>query len=293
MPEKMTGSTVPRRQLGRNLRELRTEAGLTVRGAAQLLEWSEAKVWRIETGQSALRSHDVATMCRIYGAGPGVTEGLMGLAKETKARGWWHAYGDVIPEYFDVYIGLEGAASDIATYQAELVPGLLQTEDCARALIKIDNPGVDEEEIDKRVHVRMARQGAIRRATDPLQLHVILNESIIRRPLAGHSLWAAQLDHLAQTAELPNISLRVVPFTAGFHFGVLSGSFVILRFAANGGRDSEPPTVYADGFTGALYLDKPHEVGRYTEAFDSIRRVSCDEAASRNLIHQAAEELRQ
>ena len=294
MPEKMTGSTVPRRQLGRNLRELRTEAGLTVRGAAQLLEWSEAKVWRIETGQSALRSHDVATMCRIYGAGPDVTQGLMGLAKETKARGWWHAYGDVIPEYFDVYIGLEGAATEISWYEAELVPGLLQTEDCARALINADHPDESDEEIGKRVHVRMARQGAIRRVTDPLQLHVLLNESIIRRPLAGHSLWAAQLDHLAQTAELPNVSLRVVPFTAGFHFGLLTGPFEILRFPANGdGRDSEPPTVYADGFTGALYLDKPHEVGRYTEAFENIWNASLDESSSRNLIHQAAEELRQ
>lgn len=294
MPEEMTGSTVPRRQLGRNLRELRTESGLTVRSAAQLLEWSETKIWRVETGQSSLRSHDVATMCRIYGARPDLAEALMGLAKETKARGWWHAYGDVVPEYFDVYIGLEGAAREIATYQAELVPGLLQTEDCARALIKIDNPGVDDQEIDKRVHVRMARQSAVRRTTDPLQLHVILNESIIRRPLASRILWAAQLDHLAQTAELPNVSLRVVPFTSGFHFGVLSGPFVILRFPANGdGRDSEPPTVYADGFTGALYLDKPHEIDRYTQAFNNIRHVSCDEAASRNLIHQAAEELRQ
>ncbi len=126
-----TGSTVPRRQLGRYLRDLRNRARLPVRAAAERLEWSEAKIWRIETGQSALRSLDVETMCRIYGAPVDITEGLMGLAKETKARGWWHAYGEVIPEDFDVYIGLEEAASHISWYESELVPGLLQTEDYA------------------------------------------------------------------------------------------------------------------------------------------------------------------
>ena len=253
MPEKMTGSTVPRRQLGRNLRELRTEGGLTVRGAAQLLEWSEAKVWRIETGQSALRSHDVATMCRIYGARPDITEALMGLAKETKARGWWHAYGDVIPEWFDVYIGLEGAASQISSYEAELIPGLLQTADYARVLIKADHPDDADEEIDRRVHLRMTRQALVRRATAPPAMHIAVGESILRTPVGGPAVMAAQLDRLAEASELPNMSLRVIPFAAAFHLGLLTGPFVMLRFPANGdGRDSEPPTVFQDGFTGAL-----------------------------------------
>ncbi len=113
MPEETTGSTVPRMQLGRYLRELRQQQRLTVRAAAERLEWSEAKIWRIETGQVSLRSLDVEAMCRIYGATADLTEALMGLAKETKARGWWHSYGDVIPEGFDVYIGLEEAAASL------------------------------------------------------------------------------------------------------------------------------------------------------------------------------------
>ena len=121
-----TGSTVPRRQLGRYLRELRDRQRITVKTAAEKLEWSETKVWRIETGQTSLRSHDVELMCRIYAASADLTEALMGLAKETKAKGWWHAYGDVIPEGFDIYIGLEEAASELAAYQPELVP------DCSR-----------------------------------------------------------------------------------------------------------------------------------------------------------------
>ncbi len=289
-----TGSTVPRRQLGRYLRELRGSQRITVKSAAELLEWSEAKIWRIETGQTSLRSLDVRQMCEVYGAPADLTEALMGLAKETKARGWWQAFGDVIPEWFDVYVGLEEAAAEISWYESELVPGLLQTEEYARVLIEADNPGVDEQEIDRRVQVRVQRQALVQRATAPLKLRVVLNEGVLHRPVGGPQVMAAQLDRLAEAGELANISLRVVPFSAGFHRGVLSGPFEILRFPQNGdGTDSEPPTVYADGFTGALYLDKPHEVGRYAEAFGSITQTSLDEPSSASLIHQAAEELRQ
>jgi transcriptional regulator with XRE-family HTH domain len=293
MAVETTGSTVPRRQLGRYLRELRNGQRLTVRAAAERLEWSEAKMWRIETGQTSLRSLDVEAMCKIYGAPADLTEALMGLARETKARGWWHAYGDVIPEGFDVYIGLEEAASQLSWYEPELVPGILQTEGYARTLIQTHNRGVGEEEISRRVHVRMARQPLIRRATAPLQLQVALNEAILRRPVGGLPVMAEQLEQLVQVSGLPNVSLRVAPFSAGAHPGVMSGPFVILRFPAGGdGRDSEPATVYKDGFTGALYLDKPSEVQRYTQAFGSIRDVCLDEDASRSLIQQAAEELR-
>ena len=232
-------------------------------------------------------------MCKIYAAPVGLTEALMGLARETKARGWWHAYGDVIPEGFDVYIGLEEAASQLGWYESELVPGLLQTEAYARTLIGADNPGVDDEEISRRVHVRMARQPLVRRATSPLQLQVALNEGILRRPVGGQRIMAEQLGRLAEVSELANVSLRVVPFSAGLHPGLMSGPFVILRFPLNGdGRESEPATVYIDEFTGALYLDKAREVERYAQAFGSIWDASLDEAASRNLIHQAAEELK-
>src|ERR1700729_3404000 len=163
MPEETTGSTVPRRQLGRYLRDLRNSQRLTVRSAAGRLEWSEAKIWRIETGQTSLRSLDVETMCRIYGAAPDLTQALMGLAKETKARGWWHSYGDVIPEGFDLYLGLEEAASSLSWSEAELVPGLLQTEGYARAVISADKPDTDPAEIDRRVQLRIERQALIRR----------------------------------------------------------------------------------------------------------------------------------
>ena len=294
MSVEVTGTTVPRRQLGRYLRELRNRERLTVKAAAEKLEWSEAKMWRIETGQTSLRSLDVEAMCKIYGAPADLTEALMGLAKETKARGWWHAYGDVIPEGFDVYIGLEEAASQLAWYECELVPGLRQTEAYARTLIEADNPGVDAGEISRRVHVRLARQPLIHRATSPLQLSVALNEAILRRPVGGPGVMPEQLARLAEASERPNVSLRVVPFGAGLHGGMMSGPFVILRFPLNGdGRESEPATVYVDGFTGALYLDKTNEVDRYAQAFGSIWATALDESTSRTVIRQAAKELGQ
>jgi transcriptional regulator with XRE-family HTH domain len=287
-----TGSTVPRRQLGRYLRDLRNQSRLTVRAAAARLEWSEAKIWRIETGQTALRNLDVEAMCKIYGASPDTTEGLMGLAKETKARGWWHSYGDVIPEYFDVYIGLEEAASQISWYESELVPGLLQTEDYARTVIRAHNPGLDEAQIEQRVRVRLARQALLTRVTNPPVLQVVLNEAILRRLIGGRDVMARQLERLAEAGGLPTVWIRVMPFSAGLHRGVMSGAFEILRFPLHSnGQETEPPIVYVESFTGALYLDKPRELDRYDAAFTNIWETSLDERASQELITQITREL--
>jgi hypothetical protein len=271
---------------------LRNRAGLTVQAAARGLEWSETKIWRIETGQTSLRSFDVEVMCRVYGAEADMTEALMGLARETKARGWWQAYGDAVPEWFDLYVGLEAAASKIYVYEQELIPGLFQTPSYARTLIRADHPDESEEEADRRVGLRVARQAVVRRTIDPPALQVALNESVLRRPVGGAQIMAEQLERLVEASELPNVSLRVVPFAAGYHPGILSGSFYILRFPLNGGgQESEPPTAYADLYTGALYLDKPNEIDRYSDAFAAIWEHALDEAASREVIHQAAEAL--
>lgn len=287
-----TGSTVPRRQLGRYLRDLRNRQHMTVKVAAEELEWSETKIWRIETGQTSLRSHDVDLMCRIYSAPADLTEALKALAKETKARGWWHAYGDVIPENFDIYLGLEEAAASLAWYEPELVPGLLQTEGYARAIISADKADTDAEEIDRRVQLRIERQALIRRSTAPLALRVVLNESILKRPVGGREVMAGQLDALADVAALPNVSLRVVPFSAGLHHGLMTGPFVILRFPANGdGSDSEPPTVYVDGYTGDLYLDKSAEIERYAQAFGAIWNAALNETTSTTLIRASVRDM--
>jgi Domain of unknown function (DUF5753) len=174
------------------------------------------------------------------------------------------------------------------------VPGLLQIEDYARTVIKTHLPDLDDEEIDHRVRLRIARQTLVRRATGAPELRVTLNEGILRCSIGGREVMSQQLGHLVETTELPTVSLRVVPFSIGMHDGLLTGPFVFLRFPLNGdGKDSEPPTVYRDGFTGSLYLDKPHEIERYDTAFENIWNASLDESRSKQLIHLAAEELRQ
>lgn len=293
MADIQVGSTVPRRQLGRYLRDLRSAAGITVRAAARELERSEPTIWRVEAGLTSTRSVEVKLMCELYGATADMTEALMALAKETKARGWWQAYGDVVPEWLDLYIGLEAATNRISWYEPDLVPGLFQTEDYARALIREDSPDLEEAEVDRRVQLRLTRQAVLRRPIDPPLLKVALRESVLRCPVGGTEVMTAQLDRLVELSELPNVALRVVPFSAGLHSGMQSGSFEILRFPLNGnGEDSEPPTVYAEQYTGVLYLDKPHEVDRYDQAFGKIWGAALDENASKALLQEAAEEMR-
>jgi hypothetical protein len=236
---------------------------------------------------------EVRVMCELYGATEEMAKALMALAKETKARGWWQAYGDVVPEWMDLYIGLEAAATRLSWYESDLVPGLFQTEDYSRALLREDLPDRSEDEVDRRVQVRLTRQAILRRPIDPPLLTVAVRESVLRCPVGGAEVMSAQLDHLREVSELPNVALRVVPFSAGLHSGLQSGPFEILRFPLNGnGEDSEPPTVYLGLYAGSLYLDKPNEIVRYDRAFARIWDNAMDEEASRALIHEAAEELR-
>ena len=287
------GSTVPRRQLGRSLREARNAARFTVRAAAKALEWSEPKMWRIETGQVAMRSLDVEAMCRLYGAAPGLTEALMGLAKETKARGWWHAYGDVVPDWFDVFVGLEGSAEELRIYEPEMVPGLFQTAAYARAVISGGLRRRTPEEVERSVLLRMQRQAIVTRRVDPARLHVVVGEAVLRRVVGDRRTMAGQCRHLAELSELTNVRLRVVPFDRGWHAGCNAGPFVILRFPVAGdGRPVEPPTVYAQGHTGALYLDRPAEVAAMDAVFAAVGATLADDNGqrSRDLLRDAARE---
>ena len=294
MSVEVTGSTVPRRQLGRYLRELRNRQRLTIRAAAGQLEWSEAKMWRIETGQTSLRSLDVEAMCKIYGAPADLTQALMGLAKETKARGWWQAYGDVIPEGFDVYIGLEEAASQLAWYEQSWSPGILQTEGYARTLIEADNPDMGEEEISRRVHVRMARQPLIRRATAPVQLQVALNEAILRRPVGGPQIMAGQLDQLVQVS---GVAERVAAGRPVQRRGSSGGDVgpvchpAVPGSAGTGGKLNPRRSTRTGSPARCTWTSRRRWSG--TRGRSAASRTAClDEDASRSLIQQAAEELR-
>lgn len=286
------GSTVPRRQLGRYLRQLREEAQITVKAAADALEWSTPRLWRVEKGSVPMRALDVKNMCQLYGAPADISEALMGLARETKARGWWQSYGDAVPTWFELYVGLEAAASRLRQYEPELIPGLLQTKAYANETFRVARPDITDEELDRSVAVRLERQGLLTRTVPPApELEVVLNEAALRRPLRNREAMSGQLAYLGEMSALPNLTIRVLPLERGLHRAMTCGPFVILEFPkGNGGRDGEPATVYSDNLTGALYLDKPSEVATYGDVWNSLIANCLDEAASITLITDISRE---
>lgn len=283
-------STVARRELGRQLRTLREEAGLTMESAAASLGISLSTLGRIEKAKVGVRPADVREMVMLYERDD-LAEPLIALARESKNRSWWHAYGDVIPEWFDVYIGLETAASGFRWYESELVPGILQTAGYARTLVTADHPDHTDDEVNRRVQLRMKRQEILTSTTRSQTWDVVLNEAVIRRPIGGVDVMAEQLNHLLDVANLPNLTLRVVPFAAGMHPGVTSGPFLLLDFPSNGRGVGEPPTVYREGYTGALYTDKPDEVARYAAAFAGTADAALSPAESKTAIATAVKEM--
>ncbi|MEV1018457.1 helix-turn-helix transcriptional regulator [Micromonospora sp. NPDC049751] len=286
-----SGSTVPRRQLGRYLRELRENAYVTVTAAAKELEWSAPRIWRYETGQVSMHPNDVAAMCRVYGASPETIETMRALARETKAHGWWHSYGEAIKDWFKLYVGLEAAATRIRKYEADLIPGLLQTVEYMTELIAIDQPQLSEVDRQAKVDVRLRRQRLLARAIPRApRLDVILSEAVLRRPLRDRAAMARQLDSLVVSSRQHNIAVRVLPLDAGLVRWAQAGTFTMLDFPSDV-REPEPTTIYMDGPCGAVYLDKTHEIEIYEDAWRSLgeRALSADE--SRELIAAIAKEM--
>ncbi|KAF0849449.1 helix-turn-helix domain-containing protein [Nocardia caishijiensis] len=285
-------STLPRRQLGRHLREWRTKAGLTIAEAAKQMEWGASTLQRLEKGHAdRIRTLDINELCRIYGVPREVTDGLAGLAQQAAVKSWWHAYGDLIPENFDIYIGLEASARRLQTYQSELVPGLLQTADYVRTLNQLACPADSSAELERRVALRLQRQTLIGREHEPAELDVVVHESVLRRVVGDAKVMAAQLRHLADFGTRGNVTLRILPFAAGVPLGVSTGPFTVLEFGTDGsGKPVEPPVVYAEGFTGDLYLERRADVTRYGRAHECLRRHALDSQPSRDLLRRVAKE---
>lgn len=287
-----SGSTVPRRQLGRHLRDLRLQAGLTMPEAAHLIERGKTTLQRLETGQvNRIRLLDIRELCAVYDAEEVVTAGLLGLAQQASGKCWWHEYGKLIPEDFDVYVGLEAAARRLTSYAPDVVLGLLQAPDYARALLRSALPGSFSEEIDRRVEVKQRRQKILTRKRQPTELNAVLLECALRRVVGGRRVMAAQLRHLADMSTRPNITLRVLPYSAGIPLGDPIGLFTIADFRLDKHeKPIEPPVVYLENFTGDLYLESPTDVQRYHVAHEAIQRAALDETASRSLLRQLARE---
>ncbi|GAA1764548.1 helix-turn-helix transcriptional regulator [Luedemannella helvata] len=259
------GPTVLRMLLGAHLRRLREAAGVTREDAGWEIRSSESKISRMELGRVSFKERDVADLLTLYGLDDDDERNrLLALARDANTPGWWHRYGDVLPNWFQSYLGLEASASLIRTYEVQFIPGLLQTPEYARGVILLGNATAKPEDVDRRVTLRIKRQDLLTRP-DPPQIWAVVDEAALRRPIGGPEVMRGQLEALLSATKLPNVRLQVIPFRAGGH-AAAGGAFSILRFP----DQDLPDVVYVEQLTSALYMDKRDDVDHYAEAMERL-----------------------
>ncbi|GAA2204284.1 helix-turn-helix transcriptional regulator [Nonomuraea monospora] len=271
--------TVLRILLGTQLRRLRTEKGISREDAGYSIRASHAKISRLELGQVSFKQRDVADLLTLYGVtDPEEREPLLALAKQANAPGWWHKYGDLLPAWFEVYIGLEGAAAGIRTYENQFVPGLLQTPAYARAVIELAHEKASQDELERRVALRMTRQ---KRLESGLTLWAVIDEAVVRRTLGGSEIMREQIAHLLEVTAERNITVQIMPFDRGGH-AAAGGPFSILRFPER----ELPDVVYMEQLTSALYLDKAVDSDHYMEVMDRLSIQAEEPKATRRFLER-------
>ncbi|WP_395296632.1 helix-turn-helix domain-containing protein [Kitasatospora hibisci] len=281
----MGSPTVLRRRLGGELGKLRTSRELNAKDVAAALGWSASKLSRIESGQVPLQERDAAKLLAHYGvSSPEEVKHFLSLTRQSRQQGWWHAYGDAIPERFRAYVGFEADATRIATFQCELVPGLLQTENYARNVIRAMKPTESSEEVELRLALRMERQRILDRPDAP-QIWAIIGEAVARRPVGDQSGMAEQLHHIAAVAESrPNVTVQVLPFSAGAH-AAMGSSFSILSFS-----DIPGSVVYSESTTSKTYIEQQSEISRHEDIFHRLMASSAQPERSISWLRKVAEE---
>jgi transcriptional regulator with XRE-family HTH domain len=273
------GPTALRIALGTQLRRLREARDITTAEAAEAIRATPSKISRVERGRTAAKQRDVADLLNLYGVtDQAEREELLELVRRASAQGWWQQYGDVLPRWFESYVGLETEASVIRSYEVQFVQGLLQAEDYARAVILISNAHAPAEEIDRRVSLRMRRQELLTQPGAP-EFWAVLDEAALRRSPGGPKVMRAQLEHLLQVTDLPNVTLQVVPFGVGPH-AAAGGPFSILRFP----EPDLPDVVYLEQLNSAVYLDQPGDVVNYLTIMDQLSVQAETDTASTNMI---------
>ena len=257
--------TVLRMLLGSQLRRLREAKGITREEAGYLIRASESKISRMELGRVSFKERDVVDLLGMYGVDDDGDRGaLVALARDANSPGWWHKYSDVLPDWFSVYVGLEEAASLLRVYEVQFIPGLLQTTEYTRAIVKRGQAAAPAEEIERRVQLRAARQEMLAKPGAP-RLWAVIDEAALRRPIGGPAVMRAQLERLIAATEEPGITVQVVPFGSGGH-AAEGGAFTIMRFP----EAELPDVVYVEQLTSALYLDKREDVEKYSEVMDQL-----------------------
>ncbi|GAA0474638.1 transcriptional regulator [Paractinoplanes deccanensis] len=273
--------TIRRRRLGVELRRHREAARITIDMVADRLGCSTSKVSRIETGHTSATPADVQAMLDIYDVSDAVKQELVQIAREARQKGWWHPFSTVLS---GAYVGLEAAARSVRTYEQQVIPGLLQSEEYAIAMIRAARPGDNDQETEQRVRVRMERQSLLIQ-DDPIDLWVVLDEAVVSRPVGGDAVMRDQLAKLINAARLPNVTLQILPFAVGAHAG-MDSTFAILEFEEEGDAD----VVYIDNATGGLFLEKAEELGKYISIFETIQATALPPEESIEMIEMLAEE---
>jgi len=271
-----SGPTVLRILLGSQLRMLREVKGITREEAGYAIRASGSKISRMELGRVSFKERDVTDLLRLYGVDEDEAATLVALAVQANSPGWWHKYGDVLPDWFQVYVGLEEAASIIRLYEVQFVPGLLQTSDYARAVVQLGQPGAAPDEVERRISLRLGRQELLTKPGGP-RLWAIVDEAALRRPIGGREVMRAQLVQLLEATEQPQVTLQVMPFRSGGH-AAEAGAFTIMRFP----EPDLPDVVYLEQLTSALYLDKRDDVEKYTEVME---RLSVEAESPERSVH--------
>jgi transcriptional regulator with XRE-family HTH domain len=280
------GPTVRRRRLGMELRRLRESHSIKLEEVAEQLGVAASTLSRIETGKAPTRSAYLNEMLQLYGVNdPGQKQVLVDMAREGHRKGWWAAYEDLLPTGFGIYVGLEAEASSVRAFESMVIYGLLQTEAYARAVMTKVRRKASPDEIDRLVALRMHRQDALTR-DDPLEVWVILDESVVRRVMGGPELMHRQLSHLADVSTWPNITLQILPFSSGPHPS-LNGPFCIIEFPER----YDPDVVYTESAGGHAYLERDREVRACSEAFDLLRAAALSPAASTNFLNSLAHQV--
>lgn len=275
--------TVRRRRLGQELRRLRELKGMTAEEVAERLLVSQSKISRLENGRRSISQRDVRDLCGVYEVEDHrIVDSLMQMAKDSRQQGWWHAFGD-IP--YSVYIGLETDAASLRVYEPQVVPGLLQTQRYAEALIAGALPESGSADVEKRVSVRLRRQERIKEAEHPLRLWAVIDEAALHRLVGDKQLMREQLEHLVELSQLPHVTVQVLPFDMGAHPGIL-GQYAILEFP----DASDSSVVYIEGVTSDLYLEKANDVQRYSVMYEHLRAQALNVDQTRAFITDIAKE---
>jgi transcriptional regulator with XRE-family HTH domain len=280
-------ATVLRMLLGAQLRRLRETAGISAEKAGYEIRGSRSKISRMETGRVGLKARDVEDLLALYGVTDEQQRAkVVALADRSRAPEWWAKYHEILPDWFETYLGLESAATSIRSFEMQFVPGLFQTEDYARAVTRLGHQTALDGEIERRVGLRLKRQELLTRAQPPPpRIWAVVDEAVLRRPVGGADVMRAQLARLVEAARTPRVTLQVVLFARGGH-AAAGGSFSLLRFED---RDL-PDVVYIEQLTSAVYLDQRPDIEHYLEVVDQLSGEALTPQETIRFIEQVAKE---